>query len=397
MNPNREERQQRALPPSQPPESSQSFTSMLHQQQLHQFHPPPGAFVGVGHIAVQAIDNESLTLPSFQLNTTWQKLSRDTANAPLLPRPTAPFARTEQKKALTSAVYYSECFLNGIEPKIADATAGEMQEQYTKWWIGSQPAPIIRSQQELQQQQPPHSDTHRRHLLSSIDNVTPAKRKRTLSEIRQSQGSSMVNEEEDGEETPTTGTSVPCVTSEDESTRGPCYERKDSDDTIRLTKQPRLTASSDSDYPRERIDMLKRELIQDLKSSGGDTNTPTFLSNMDALTTIYDSYQFDVRESHHSNDSSMLDMNGTWRTITKPTYSDCKGLNAKGEYIYALGRMAFDMFRPTHLNCSIQGVYNRISPIDSDNFNKRPFYVPRRLRHEVFASGQGVQSLRNYE
>ena len=52
----------------------------------------------------------------------------DKAAAPLLSRPVAPFCRTERKRAHTAAVYYSECFLRGIEPTVADkaAEAAEM-------------------------------------------------------------------------------------------------------------------------------------------------------------------------------------------------------------------------------------------------------------------------------
>lgn len=359
MNPNREERQQ----PPPPVDSSPNLAT------LQQHHHPAG-MVG-GHIAVQAIDNESLTHPSRPL-TSWQKLSRETANAPLLQRPTAPFARTEQKRALTSAVYYSECFLNGIEPKVADATAGEMQERYTKWWIGSQPSPIrpFNSQQN-----------------NTLTDKPASKRKRSLRNICM---------EDDHNDSCSKDLSVQVlaayVTSEDESTRD-SYDRRYSDDTIRLSKYPRLAV----DYPKERIEKLKTELIQDLRETGGDTNTPTFLASLDALTAIYDSYNWDVRGKSNALDPSMLDIDGTWLSLTKPTYSDCKGRNDKGDYVYALGRMAFDMFRPTHLNCAIEGVYNRISHVSNENSGKRPFSVPRRLRHEVSSSGQGSQSLRNYE
>ena len=66
-----------------------------------------------------------------------QPLTLDAAVSPLLSRPTAPFDRTERKRAHTSAVYYSECFLRGIEPVIADTAALEAQGKYEKWWVKS--------------------------------------------------------------------------------------------------------------------------------------------------------------------------------------------------------------------------------------------------------------------
>ena len=64
-----------------------------------------------------------------------QQLTLDSAVSPLLPRATAPFDKTERKRAHTSAVYYSECFLRGIKPLDADSAAKDAQEQYDKWWI----------------------------------------------------------------------------------------------------------------------------------------------------------------------------------------------------------------------------------------------------------------------
>ncbi len=52
-------------------------------------------------------------------------------------------------------------------------------------------------------------------------------------------------------------------------------------------------------------------------------------------------------------------LEGMWLTLSKPKYSDCLGQNAVGDYMYTMGRMSFDIFRPTSLVSSIQGMFMR--------------------------------------
>ena len=84
---------------------------------------------------------------------------------------------------------------------------------------------------------------------------------------------------------------------------------------------------------------------------------------------------------------------GTWLTLSKPTYNECKGRNEKGEYLYSLGRMSFDMFKPTNLVCSIQAVFNSVRAVDPKNPG-RPLHVPRRLMKEI---QRGEVLLQTYE
>lgn len=62
-----------------------------------------------------------------------QALTLDAAVAPSIRKPTAPFAKSERKRAYTSATYYSECFVRGISPVDADTAALDAQDQYEKW------------------------------------------------------------------------------------------------------------------------------------------------------------------------------------------------------------------------------------------------------------------------
>ena len=55
---------------------------------------------------------------------------------------------------------------------------------------------------------------------------------------------------------------------------------------------------------------------------------------------------------------------GTWLTLTKPTFFGCVGENDQGDPMYTLGRMTFDMFQPSGLVCSLQGNFNAVEAVD---------------------------------
>jgi hypothetical protein len=67
---------------------------------------------------------------------------------------------------------------------------------------------------------------------------------------------------------------------------------------------------------------------------------------------------------------------------SKPTYIDVKGRSGVGQYMYLLGGMSFDMFRPAGLVCSLQGTFNTIHAIDPKS-EELPVFIPRSLRKEV--------------
>jgi hypothetical protein len=45
--------------------------------------------------------------------------------------------------------------------------------------------------------------------------------------------------------------------------------------------------------------------------------------------------------------------NSDWSTISKTTFTECKGENENGETRYSLGRISFDLYKPIGLSCSI--------------------------------------------
>mmetsp|Transcript_33457 Transcript_33457/g.40995 ORF Transcript_33457/g.40995 Transcript_33457/m.40995 type:complete len:223 (+) Transcript_33457:2-670(+) len=66
-------------------------------------------------------------------------------------------------------------------------------------------------------------------------------------------------------------------------------------------------------------------------------------------------------------------------TMTKPNFPDCLGKNEDDEYLFSLGRMSFDMYRPTDLLCSLESQFNPVFEVDVTDDN-----VPSRVKREVW-------------
>lgn len=140
-----------------------------------------------------------------------------------------------------------------------------------------------------------------------------------------------------------------------------------------------------------RVDALrhaKQAAINSLTANGGDTTTTKFMVNLDVLTSEYAARGLDARWEP-GTEECILD--GTWYTLSKPTFSECLGKKRDNEYLYRLGRLSFDMFRPTSLLCSIQGCFNSIGKLDSTGLKNKP--LPLRL----FALRDRSSCVRRYE
>jgi hypothetical protein len=130
------------------------------------------------------------------------------------------------------------------------------------------------------------------------------------------------------------------------------YERG----TISATKgipSPRNSSTEDSD-----IDDLRRSIIAELTLAKGDTTTPKFASLLLALHT----YHLQIDPSEHGSPH-----NGEWRLISGPSYHECEGANDSGQAMYTLGRMSFDMFRPSDLKCSMGRIMNLIDDLPAES------------------------------
>mmetsp|Transcript_56690 Transcript_56690/g.164420 ORF Transcript_56690/g.164420 Transcript_56690/m.164420 type:complete len:494 (-) Transcript_56690:598-2079(-) len=293
-----------------------------------------------------------------------QRLSLDHAVAPLLSKVAAPFDKTERKKAHTSALYYSECFLRGIQPVDADTAAKDAQEQYDKWWI----ARTARSKRHSL-----HVAGHDRKESSSFpasSNHTPpekigGKKRRLPKDDASAKSSNIVSV--DG--------SHP-----DEQTS---------------TKRQHLDAiglriSFPNAFNRSEIKAAKAELIEGLRVSGGDIECQEFHHCLHMLEAYYRSRNWDGRGSCKETPFSL---EGNWLTLSRPDYDESMGRNQKGDLLYTLGRMSFGMFRPTNLVCSLQASFNTVRRIDPKNPG-RPLHVPKKLMKEIHA---GNTLLRSYD
>ena len=142
-----------------------------------------------------------------------------------------------------------------------------------------------------------------------------------------------------------------------------------------------------------RIHSAKAALVKELAViNGGDVTTPAFLTALDELTKMYDPSQFDARIKTR-RDNLRSHLGGMWMMLSKPNFPGCIGRNEEGEYLYTLGHMSFDMFRPSDLVCSIQGSFNPIHYVGTRQ-REAIKHIPKALKDEV---KQGDTVLRTYE
>ena len=125
-------------------------------------------------------------------------------------------------------------------------------------------------------------------------------------------------------------------------------------------------------------------LLQALAISGGDAQSETFTKTVDPLTEVFEGQDLDTREVNEGDDAEQT-VQGTWLTLTKPTFFGNLGENDAGDPMYTLGRMTFDMFSPTNLVCSLQGNFNSIEIVGDEQRGDmlNAGLVPKGLREEV--------------
>lgn len=212
------------------------------------------------------------------------------------------FTKTDKKRAMVNAKFFSECCMSGVPSSAASDAANQAQEKYERWWIRTQ-------------------------ADEDGDSVRSGKRRRT--------------------------------------------------EMAALSEEYNMPQWQAIRELPESIEKAKQALLAELARSGGDTTTPVFHEFVDILQRWYASADSDVRRIADTFD-------GSWKSLNKPSFSECLGRNDDGDYKYTLGRIAFDTFRPTGVVCSIKGVYNLIRPLqtsDTDSSN-RPQSTPSRLLPE---------------
>jgi len=131
-------------------------------------------------------------------------------------------------------------------------------------------------------------------------------------------------------------------------------------------------------------------VLYSLAVTQGDVDSSKFLNSIDPLLKYFTQKELDTRP-HLLNQAESVD--GMWLTLSKPSFFGCLGENDNGDPMYTLGRMAFDMFSPTNLVCSLQGNFNPVEVVSDEERKTMLEQVPKALREEV-ESGKTV--LRTY-
>jgi hypothetical protein len=287
-----------------------------------------------------------------------KKLSLDNANTPLLSDAVAPFARNERKRGFTAAIYYSECYLHGVAPVEADLAAKQAMNLYEKWWIKT-------------------SFNHDKHASNK----------------RSRQGTPVTSKHDSPEKIARTD-NVNLLT-DDETTINSREHRVRRGEKVNSV--PIQEVSMSARYTTNEISSCKAGALEALQSSGGDTNNPAFLSALEILSTSYSTRGFDARWTGNASSASH-EMDGIWLTLSKHNFVDCEGATKSEEPRYQLGRLAFDMFSPTNLKCSIQAVFNSITVQTDMAGTLLPRLVcPTKLQREILEAQANRPVVRSYE
>lgn len=120
-------------------------------------------------------------------------------------------------------------------------------------------------------------------------------------------------------------------------------------------------------------------VLQALVGHGGTTSiatNPTFHACLDVL-------QQHHRQQQLQHQGRPVPEEGTWLSLTAPNFFGQIGTNDSGDPLYTLGRMAFDMFSPTSLVCSLQGTFNTVERVSEASRSAMLRQVPQALRDEV--------------
>ena len=147
----------------------------------------------------------------------------------------------------------------------------------------------------------------------------------------------------------------------------------------------------------------KVNLMKILSQSGGffDVSNKASVAALDRLVGLYRKSGIDARQTTSQEirgyEKDVGRMDGAWLSLCRPNYDDCRGHNASGESLYSLGRMSFDMFRPTGLICSVRGIFNSVDPVEDG-----PEYVPHSLKGKLKGDGRNggsgdMDRLRTYK
>ena len=94
-----------------------------------------------------------------------------------------------------------------------------------------------------------------------------------------------------------------------------------------------------------------------LAAHAGQTKAPEVAAAVDALATL----------NPTASPARAADvLLGQWKHINSPEYPGMLGLDADGKPRYTLGRLAFNLFEPKELECSISDILNPLRAREDD-------------------------------
>jgi len=139
---------------------------------------------------------------------------------------------------------------------------------------------------------------------------------------------------------------------------------------------------------KELIRLSKSEVLRALRNYGGDATNHRFMSALKSLSALH--------RANLVQPENEVEFEGNWVNISRPNFKGCLGTNLNGDFMYTLGRMSFDMYRPTNVRCSIQKVICKTRPMDEKD-EVVPREVPRSLRQQVEELKDNLSMLRTYD
>ena len=302
--------------------------------------------------------------------------------------------KSKRKRAATAAMYYGEAYLRGIPPIEADLAASNSKDCYTKWWLQQRfqiGDSVLNGVTHDQDACDTNEDLLSRHHNKITSIVHPKEDPiQTLKVGSDSlHGDARFRRKKRKSSYPVDNFPVdnthPCANGDLDKTRITQFFTVSRDESSSEGSTcPSLPAQADNKSAMSESRQLKANLREAkanvlfaLKQSRGCTEDHDFQSALNRLETLFKSTGSDFRCIKYQK-SKKNELDGVWLTMSNPKYQECLGRNAIGDYIYTLGRMSFDMFRPAALKCSIQGIFNPIA-----STNKIPKFVPSSLRKEI--------------
>lgn len=113
---------------------------------------------------------------------------------------------------------------------------------------------------------------------------------------------------------------------------------------------------------QSKVQQARDGILHALAIAGGDTDSTEFKSCLEIL---QEHYNNGCCAEQQKPADAYSQHEGTWLTLTKPTFFGCLGETDAGDPMYTLGRMTFDMFTPSDLICSLQGNFNTVHTVDA--------------------------------